>query len=379
MTQPPPPPNGSWNPGPGGWPQGYPGGQPGPQWNPQQGWPQTPPPQKRGFAKWIIGGVALVGVIAVTAVVAVSCTKSSGGSDKPTAAPTTSGASTSDFASANDTGPVSVITEDPSCAPWMPILTTFANSTDEGWKQRDPSIPADLWSTELRSQYQSAAQAMRTAADQTVPLTKLTNHRVMRELYEQFIAYARAYADRIRGYTPQDDRLAVTAVTTTEVLSNICQAITYGSAAARAPLTTPAQPPTSIAPVGNPNDPQRFLIGSETQCKAWSDAMDAYSANTAINAWLKIDPNIPASQLTPEQKAQTDAAVPVLQSFAEQLADIGSQSENPTFQDFAILASQYKLAYISAIPTLVPSDNYLYDAGRYIPGVIRGACESSGS
>ena len=42
---------------------------------------------------------------------------------------------------------------------------------------------------------------MRNAADQTVPLAKLTPHRVMRELYEQFIAYARAYSDAIPTYT----------------------------------------------------------------------------------------------------------------------------------------------------------------------------------
>jgi hypothetical protein len=330
------------------------------------------------MAKWIIGAVALVAVIAVTAVVAVSCTKSSGGSDKTTAAPTTSGAPTSDFASANDTGPVSVITEDPSCAPWMPILTTFANSTNDEWKKRDPSIPADLWSNELRSQYQAAGQSMRRAADQTVPLTKLTTHRVMRELYEQFIAYARAYADHIRGYTPEDDHLAVTAVTTTEVLSNICQAITYGSAAARGPLVSPGASPTKIAEISNPSDPVRFLTKPDAQCQDWSAAMDHYGADAAVNAWLQIDPNIPASQLTPEQQATTNAAVPVLQSFADQLADIGSKSNNPTFQDIAALGSQYRLAYLQAIPTLTAADNYLYDAGRYAPGIIRNACESAG-
>ncbi len=42
---------------------------------------------------------------------------------------------------------------------------------------------------------------MRNAADQTVALAKLTPHRVMRELYQQFIAYARAYSDAIATYT----------------------------------------------------------------------------------------------------------------------------------------------------------------------------------
>ncbi len=207
---------------------------------------------------------SLVAVIAVTAVVAVSCTKSSGGSDKPTAAPTTSGAPASDFASANDTGPVSVITEDPSCAPWMPILNTLADAEANGWKERDPSIPATVWSQDVRTQYLAVADAMRSAAEQTAPpLMKVTTHRVMRELYEQFIAYAEAYADHVPVYTAPDNQLALTAVGAAEVLSHICQAITYGSAAARAPLVEPAQPPTSVSPLGNSNRPVRFLTTPE--------------------------------------------------------------------------------------------------------------------
>ena len=65
----------------------------------------------------------------------------------------------------------------------------------------------------MRAQYEAVGQAMRSAADQMVPLVKLTPHRVMRELYEQFIAYSRAYAERIPTYTPQDDNLALASVT----------------------------------------------------------------------------------------------------------------------------------------------------------------------
>ena len=51
--------------------------------------------------------------------------------------------------------------------------------------------------------YESVGKAMRSAADQTVNLVKSTPHRVMRELYEQFIAYARAFADTVPTYTRQ--------------------------------------------------------------------------------------------------------------------------------------------------------------------------------
>jgi hypothetical protein len=379
VTQPPPPPNGSWNPGPGGWPQGYPGGQPGPQWNPQQGWPQTPPPQKRGFAKWIIGGVALVGVIAVTAVVAVSCTKSSGGADKPTAAPTTSGAPTSDFASANDTGPVSVITEDPSCAPWLPIVNTLADSQDNGWRQRDPSVPAELWSPELRNQYLAVANAMRNGADQALPLMKLTPHRVMRELYAQFIAYSRAYADSVPTYTQADDQLGVTAVTLGELLSSVCQAINFGAASARAPLVPSVSPPKRIATADDSSSPKTFLTTVDPSCADWQSTFDDYNANPAVTAWLRTDPNTPVSQWTPEQTAATDAVKPVMTALASKMLELGNLSSNPALQDFGSLASQYQHAYLQALPTYSKSDNYLYDAARYAAGVILGACKAAGA
>ncbi|WP_139170235.1 hypothetical protein [Mycolicibacterium fluoranthenivorans] len=331
------------------------------------------------MAKWIIGAVALVAVITVTAVVAVSCTKSSGGSDKPTAAPTTSGAPTSDFASANDTGPVSVITEDPSCAPWLPIVNTLAGSQDNGWRQRDPAIPAELWSPELRNQYFAVADAMRQGADQAEPLAKLTTHRVMRQLYEQFIAYSRAYADSIPTYTQADDQLGVTAVTLGELLSNICQAINFGSASARAPLVPPAAGPSSVAPLGDPSNPAIFLRSVDPTCPDWQSTFDDYNSNSAVTTWLKTDPNLPVSQWNPEQKAATAEVIPVMTDLADRMSKLGSRSSNLTLQDFASLAVQYQRAYLQALPTYSKQDNYLYDAARFAPGVILGACKAAGT
>lgn len=379
MTQPPPPPNSSWEPAPGGWPQGYPGGQPGPQWNPQQGWPQTPPPpQKRGFAKWIIGGVALVGVIAVTAVVAVSCTKSSGGDAKPTATPTTSGAPPSDFASANDTGPVSVITEDPSCAPWMPINNTLADAEGQ-WVNRDPSIPASVWGPELRAQYMTAARAIRSAADQTVPLVKITAHRVMRELYEQFIAYSRAYAERVSTYTPSDDNFALTSVAAATTLTHICQAVTNGAAAARGPLVSPSEPSSSPNSPGDPDHPELFITKPDPVCQDWDNAVEAFGSDPAVIAWVKTDSNVPASQWSPEQKAANDAVSPVMMTLADELEKIGGRSDNATFADIAALSALYQRAYVKSMPTYTKADENLYGVARISQGVIINACKSAGS
>ena len=85
-------------------PQGYPG--------PQQPWAGGPPPKKRGNGwKWGLGALALLVVIGVTAAVTISVTGRWRGGSTPAG-------ETFGLASADDKGPVNVITEDPSCAAW---------------------------------------------------------------------------------------------------------------------------------------------------------------------------------------------------------------------------------------------------------------------
>ncbi len=107
------PPQGGWQtpqqPPQSGW---QPPQQPPPGW--QQGpWPQQPgpPPQKGNSVKWLLVAIAVLLVIGVTIGATLLFTRGGGGTG-PT--PTTSGAP-SDIASANDTGPVAIITDEPTC------------------------------------------------------------------------------------------------------------------------------------------------------------------------------------------------------------------------------------------------------------------------
>ncbi len=148
-----PPPGGPFQPPVGG-PGPYPG--PGPQqppW-PQQSWPAgPPPPQKRGNGwKWALGAVALLAVIGVTAAVTMSVTgDNDGGNGSPTSPPS---GNNSGIASANDTGPATIITEDPTCAAWTPINNTLAQIAERtaGTSATLLSLPQN-WTPELRAQY----------------------------------------------------------------------------------------------------------------------------------------------------------------------------------------------------------------------------------
>lgn len=380
MTQ--PPQSGPWGAQPpqqpGNW-QGYPGGQPGPQgqWNPQQQWPSpTPARQKKGPLKWILGATALIAVIAVTAVVAVSCAGGNGTNNGGGGTPASG--SKSDIASANDTGPVSVITEDPSCAPWGPIATTVANAEKNGWTELDHSIPATAWTPEMRSQYRAVGEALKSAANETVPLAKLTTHRVMRELYLQYIAYVRYYSDRIPEYVASDNEFIRVGSTLGDAITAICQSISFGPAASRAPFVAEVAAPAHVAPVGDTQNPARFLTTSDSQCADWLSTVDQLNADPAYSVWNKEDPSIPASSWSPEYKAENVSVMPVLQRSADNYEKLSRENGNPTIQDFGILAAQYGRAFVKAIPTYTQPDSNLYDVFRKIPAAITTACKAAG-
>ena len=357
------------------------GGHPGmpPQWGPQQQWAANPQPGPGrgggGKTKWILGGLVVALAIALAVVITVVLVRPDNNSDNTPndGAPV----ATSEFASANDTGPITIITEDPSCAAWLPILNTLADSEKNGWADRDPAIPASAWSPEQRAQYHQVGQAMRAAADQSEPMIKLTTHRVMRELYEQFIVYARAYADAIPTYTERDNALARTATQATHILANICQAISFGSAAARDPLvpggSTPADPPRPRESGGL----ERFMLTPDPVCLDVASAADQFEADTAD--WRNgTSVNIPAGQWSPEQKALNHGVIPRIREWAQTLDDIGLRSDNATLQDLSQLGAQYLRAYAQALPTYSVADQYLYQAGLFPAWMIRRACEATG-
>src|ERR1700753_361942 len=290
---------------------------------------ETDAPKGNKKLKWAMGGVAAVAVLAT--IVAAVLLFGDGGSGAPKGDGSDDGAQeTAAVASAKDTGPVAVITDDPSCTAWASINNELANSGQGLWNDRDRSVPASAWNPKQRAQYMAAGQSMRSAAAQTVGLVKLTPHRVMRELYQQFIAYARAYSERIPKYVPADNNLAGAANSASSALGSICAAISDGSAAARGPLVSASAAPSDIAPVGNLASPQPFLTSDNNVCSEWKSALDSFGQQTAQSQ--QMDPNIPSIYWNKEQKAVNYAVGPVMNSYAGKLEQLGRQSDNATWQ-----------------------------------------------
>jgi hypothetical protein len=373
-------------PPPGGWPPaprpdsgqpgpGYPGAHPqqpypGPQgpWPPQPGYP---PPSKGNGLKWLLGGLAVLLVIGLAVTTTLLLTRG----DKHSPAGTSS--APSDVASANDTGPVSIITVEPTCTAFVAINNAAADvqSNNRWGDERDGLGPATTWTSDQRTRVEAVAASLKKAADQLVPLVKQTPHRLVRELYEQIIAYSRAYVASIPSYEVRDNWLASTFVSAELGMTALCNSITYGSAQ-RATVDSPAAP-TSLAPIGDPANPQRFVTNSDPTCQAWVLGEKQFVADT--DDWSKFDTGLPAAQWPPEQRAANEAVFPVMSRYADAIEQAGRSSNNPVLEDFAVTAAIYFRSFVDSGANYVPEDGWLRVTGARLANVVTGACAAVGS
>jgi hypothetical protein len=318
-------------------------------------------------------GVAVLLVIAISVGATLMFTRD-GGDASPTA--TRASPAPGEIASANDTGPVAIITEDPTCEPWRPIIDTLAKQERQGWESRPYDVPASAWTPEQHRMFVKVADAMRQAADQTVPLAKLTPHRVMRELYEQSIAYWRAYTDSIPDYTERDNFLAGVATDTSGALVAICDAISQGSAATRGPLVQASNSPREIYTSGTPDSPQPFMeTNGNTICGDWKRISDQFDRDGA--QWRDSDPNIPATDWDPQRRQIMTDIIPIITMLADDLLTLGARSENPVIDDFATLAAQYWLAFAIPVPSYNVADSHLSATAAYVTYAVFNACASA--
>ncbi|WP_156720871.1 hypothetical protein [Mycobacterium sp. Root135] len=315
--------------------------------------------------------VAVLLVIGITIGATLIFTRNSdnGGA---TPAPRTPG----DIASSSDTGPIGVITDEPTCNTFNGINNNLAAVQTNGWGEvRSTLGPVAEWTTEQRSQVEAVATSVRTATDQLVPLVKQTPHRLVRELYEQFIAYGRAYSDSIPNYIPANDGLASVFVNSSSAMVGICNAIQLGSASRSLNQAT-AQPSTNTPPIGDPSEPNLFVTTSNSTCTEWIARLDRFNAETSPE-WQHRDSGIPGSQWDANRKQIEDAARPLLNSYADDIQMLGRQSANFVLEDFANASAAYIRAYLAAGDSYINADGWLNYAAFRIANLVSGACRAT--
>lgn len=321
-----------------------------------------------GRLSWILGGMSVAVAIALLAVAIFV--------DQPrhTAAPAAAEARSA-LASAGDTGPVSVITADPTCVTWAPIGAGLVDvQTGVNWFDRDGSVSVAEWTPELRAMYATVSRAMGSVAVQTARLVPATPHRVMREAYRQVVTHIQAFVNRIPEYQATDIFLARTVDGLIRAVSSICGAATSGAAAVRAPLTAGAPPPTQ--PVVT--DVDVMALGADTTgvCVEWVP-MSA-DLRQATSEWSATDLQLPATEWPAAQQYAADAVAPVLTQYADESDRLGRRSGNAVVEDFAVLSAQYLRAFVQALPTYAPDDRHLLDAATNLTRVVEHSCGAVG-
>lgn len=153
MSMPPP---GDWQPGSPpnhGQPYGQSGynpQQPPPGWQPGN-WPQPPgppPPQKGSSLKWLLIGVAVLLVAGISVGATLLVTRDGGGG--PTTPTSGNGV---DVVSANDTGPVTILTDEPTCKSFLSLNDGLAQIEPPGWGESRAGFgPVSEWTPDQRNQ-----------------------------------------------------------------------------------------------------------------------------------------------------------------------------------------------------------------------------------
>lgn len=346
--------------------EGNPAGQP--HWGPPQQWSGGRPPGEGKF-KWALGGLAVVLAIVVAVAITVLVVRPSDGKDTPPE-------SITDFASANDTGPANIIAEDPTCNAWGRITREYnAQSKSVNWADRDTSVPATGWTLEQRTMYEAMSKAMTNAADQTAALVKRTPHRVMRELFEQFIAYVHAFVPSVPAYAAENNRLVATVNALANSATDICSAIEYESAPSVADEVAEPAPPSHVEPISDSGSSERFLMKPNRVCSEWASAVTKFDNQT--RAWQALDPKIAAADWSAEQKSTIEKTKPVMSANADNLERLGRESGNPAMEDFAVLAAQYQRGYLKAVPSYTSADNSLWQAVASLVKSVASACNAA--
>lgn len=343
---------------------------------------ELPTPRRDGKRGWIVGLVALAVVVAIGAVLLFTGQDSRSAAaerNSPNATPASAtlrpGATPTTIVSADDTGPITVITDDETCGPWDNVQTAVAVARNAGWNERDPWKPASTWDPDQRAQFEAVADALRSGADRAVSLAAQTPHRVMRELYEAFIAYGRAYSDALPNYQPTDDFLAQTSLAALDSITHICAANRSRVASVQEPGLAPVAPPTTPPTVADPANPHRFLPQPNPTCARWTQDEAALQERT--RAWSALDSNVGAAQLNREQVLVYDDVVSVLTAQADTMESAGRGSGNAVAEDFATLGALYFRAYAKAVPLIWAGDHHLAEVGFDLNELISVACQAS--
>ncbi|MEN4400109.1 hypothetical protein ACNQR7_01655 [Mycolicibacterium senegalense] len=329
-------------------------------------------PDRRRWLTWVLGATSVILAAALVVVASILAGRSGDAAAGDPVQEASSAGTGARPASAGDVGPASIVVEDPTCPEWTRISAALTEVQHRVmWFDRDGAIPAVEWTPEQAKMYSTVATALGSVAVQARSLSRATPHRVMREAYEQVIAYVQEQINRIPHYQAADISVARATDSLVGAVTSMCAAAMSGSAQARAPLTPAVSPPTSIKDADEIS--RRILMADNSSiCAEWVPMSANYQSGVA--AFNAADWQSPAAEWTYDQHYLTETAVPLINQFADESEQLSRRSNNPAAEDLAVLSAQYLRAYVQALPTYVPADRALADTAAYLTKAVDNAC-----
>jgi hypothetical protein len=140
----------------------------------------------------------------------------------------------------------------------------------------------------------------------------------------------------------------------------------------RAPLAAPSTVTVSASP---PPLQPAVPTAPDPVCAEWGPMNDAYIGKRA--EWVKTDPNIPASQWSPEQRAITMNVIPGMHSEAAELRGIALKAADPVLRALLQLEALYQDDFADRLPNYSgPDDKRLWQAANDAGAMVNSLCHA---
>lgn len=319
----------------------------------------------------VFGAMLAIAIVLAGASLA-GCSRNHGGAPTSDAVQSRTSQQAQDIASSHDTGPVTLIVDDPTCGQIREISDSI-RPTLESLDKFDPQIPASQWTDSRRSRYQEALGQLNTAADKYLQIAKQTPSRVMRELYLQSVAYYQAFVTRIDSYVPETHNIALAARYYVETIEYICSA-EFATEERKDDQRSVDPGPIAAPSIAEAAIPQVLMKEPDPVCPAWIDSMER--SELEIQAWRRgFDPSLPAGTWPESQRNLMASAKPVFQQEINKMNTSLKTVSNPTLRDLTALSSLYLSTFIAWSDTYVPQDMWLYNTAISLRNAIATSCQ----
>jgi hypothetical protein len=219
-------------------------------------------------------------------------------------------------------GSIVAVTQEPTC---QALRDINSQRNQQSGSLAGTQKSAGEWTAAERDAMNTAATAYRTAADRLAPYVAQSPNRFVQELYGQYIAYNRAFADSIANYVPDDRHYSDAAQSAFDTVDKLCISIERGQPDEYVPMVPPITDLPAPPPV-DPANPGLAVAAGMAGCEDWQ-------ALSTLSSAIDKDPT------------QGNR-------YADILLDLGHRSGSPVVLELAAYGAQYL-----RVAALAPNDD----------------------